>query len=402
MLGDAIKSEFPIFDHHRDLVFLDSAASAQKPAVVLEAMDKFYRTSYTNIHRGVYQLAEAATAGYEKARATGAKFIQAADASEVVFTRGTTSSLNGVAQMLAPGLHPGDEILLTELEHHANLIPWQQVALKTGAGLKFIPVTGEGRLDTSQLGTLISSQTKVVAFSAMSNVLGSMTEVKAIVTAASRASALTVVDAAQYAPHAEIDVQAWGADFVVFSGHKIFGPTGIGVLYGRRELLARLEPFEFGGNMIREVSLTSATWADAPAKFEAGTPPIVEAVGLAVALEFVTKIGWNQITSHEQELMAYALVSLAKLPGVNLIGPKETANRGPVFSFTVQGVHPHDLASILDSVGIAVRAGHHCALPLHKKFGLPATTRASFSIYNTREDVNALVAGIKRAQQMLL
>lgn len=401
MLGKAIKSEFPIFEKHRNLVFLDNAASAQKPNVVLEAMDKFYRTAYANIHRGVYALAEQASEQYEKSRVTTANFINA-DPHEVVFAKGTTSALNGVAQALGASFVSGDEILLTEMEHHANLIPWQQVARAKGACLKFIPVTEDGTLDLTQLGLLLTPQVKVVAFSAMSNVLGTMSPVKKIVAAAKAAGALTVVDAAQYAPHGEIDVKDWDADVVAFSGHKLFGPTGIGVLYGKKELLQKLMPFEFGGGMIQEVTYHDATWAEAPEKFEAGTPPIAEAIGLAAALNFVAKIGWNQIKAHEAELTSAALAEFSKLAGVHVTGSRDAKDRGAVFSFTVDGVHPHDLASILDEVGVAVRSGHHCAMPLHKKLGLPATTRASFTIYNTLEDVNALMAGIKHAQQMLL
>ncbi|MDP3986415.1 MAG: SufS family cysteine desulfurase [Candidatus Veblenbacteria bacterium] len=399
--GSSLKEAFPVFAHHRELVFLDNAASCQKPVVVLEAMDKLYRTSYANVHRGVYQISEAATAQFEGARQDVARFINAASAEEVIFTRNATAALNVAAASLALGLKAGDEVLLTHLEHHANLVPWQEAAKRHQLVLKFIPVTEEGRLDLSSIDELINSRTKVLAITATSNVTGTVTELDKLIPKAKAVGATVVVDAAQAAQHLPLDVQALGCDLLAFSGHKVFGPSGIGVLWGRMELLSSLPPFEFGGNMIQEVSYESASFAPPPARFEAGTPPIAEAVGLGAAVKFIQQIGWGAICDYEEGLTRYALEKLVAVPGLRLIGPSTPEARAPVFSFVLEGVHPHDVASILDGVGVAVRAGHHCAMPLHKRFGLPATTRASFTIYNTEEDVNALVSGLAKARQML-
>lgn len=404
MLGNNIRTQFPLLNlsENKNLVFLDNAASAQKHDSVLKTMDDFYRGSYANIHRGLYRLAEDATTAYENARVMVAKFINASESAEVIFTRNTTNSLNIVASSYCQKLSSGDEILLTELEHHANLVPWQQAARRYQLKLKYIPVTADGRLDLSNISNLCTAKTKVVAVSAMSNVLGTITELELMIITAHKVGAIVVVDAAQAAPHVPIDVQKIGCDFLVFSGHKIFGPSGVGVLYGKRSLLEDLEPFEFGGGMISEVTWDNSTWADIPEKFEAGTPPIVEAVGLAKAVEFVQSIGWNDFLSHEAELTNYGLERLTKISGLHLFGPSDAKNRGPVFSFTTDGVHPHDLASVLDEVGVAVRSGHHCAMPLHRKFGLSSTTRASCTIYNTKEDIDKLVEGIKKAQKMFV
>jgi len=363
-------------------------------------MDEFYRTAYANIHRGVYQLAETATQAYEDARGVVAKFINARETAELSFTRNATESLNTVASSYARQLHPGDEVLLTELEHHANLVPWQQAAKQHRLILKFIPVTLEGHLDLGKLSELLTPKTKVVAVSAMSNVLGCITELDQIIPAAHKVGAIVVVDAAQAAAHIPIDVQGLDCDFLAITAHKLFGPSGIGVLYGKRALLEKLEPFEFGGSMINEVGWQSSTWAELPQKFEAGTPPIAEAVGLGAALKFIMEIGWQKFMALEAELTQYGLEQLNKVQGLHLIGPTTPASRGPVFSFTIDGVHPHDLASVLDEANIAVRSGHHCAMPLHKKLGLPATTRSSFTIYNSREEVDRLVEGIKQAQKL--
>lgn len=402
MLRNNIKTQFPLLNspENKNLVFLDSAASAQKHESVLRAIDDFYRGSYANIHRGLYRLAEASTTAYESARATVAKFINANEPAEIIFTRNTTNSLNMVASSYCQKLFSGDEILLTELEHHANLVPWQQAAKRCQLKLKYIPVTVDGRLDLSNISNLCTTKTKVVAISAMSNVLGTITELESIITAAHKVGAVVVVDAAQAAPHIPIDVQKMDCDFLTFSGHKLFGPSGIGVLYGKRSLLEKLEPFEFGGGMISEVTWDNSTWAEIPEKFEAGTPPIAEAVGLAKAVEFIQSIGWDNFLAHEAELTNYGLEQLAKVSGLHLFGPSDVKNRGPVFAFTLDGVHPHDLASVLDEVGVAVRSGHHCAMPLHRKFGLSATTRASCTIYNTKEDIDKLVEGIKKAQKL--
>lgn len=398
-----IKEQFPIFNApiNKDLVFLDSGASAQKPEQVLKAMDNFYRNYYANIHRGVYKLAEKASAAYEEARAAVANFVNAESPHEIIFTRGTTSGLNLLAASLTTNLTPSDEILLTELEHHANLVPWQQAAQKNNLILRFIPVDKNGQLILSDLNKLINSKTKIVSVSGMSNVTGEITNLKTIIKAAHTARVLTIIDASQAAAHVEIDVKELNCDFLAFSGHKIYGPTGIGVLYGKTELLNKLEPFEYGGGMINEVSFENATWANVPDKFEAGTPPIAEVVGLAEAIKFITKIGWRDIQDHENKITTYGLEQLTKINNLRLVGPTDVNKRGAVFSFVVDKIHPHDLASLLDEVNIAVRAGHHCAMPLHAKLGLIATTRASFGLYNTIEDVDALVAGIKRAQVIL-
>ncbi len=398
-----IKEQFPIFNApiNKDLVFLDSGASAQKPEQVLKAMDNFYRTSYANIHRGVYKLAEKASLAYEEARETVANFVNAESPHEIIFTRGTTSGLNLLAASLTTNLTPSDEILLTELEHHANLVPWQQAAQKHNLILRFIPVDENGQLILSDLNQLINPKTKIVSVSGMSNVTGEITNLKTIIKSAHTAGALTIIDASQAAAHVEIDVKELNCDFLAFSGHKIYGPTGIGVLYGKTELLNKLEPFEYGGGMINEVSFENATWTNVPDKFEAGTPPIAEVVGLASAIKFITKIGWRDIQEHENKITAYGLEQLTKINNLRLVGPTDVSKRGAVFSFVVNKIHPHDLASLLDEVNIAVRAGHHCAMPLHTKLGLVATTRASFGLYNTPEDIDALVAGIKRAQVIL-
>ncbi|HLD86348.1 MAG TPA: SufS family cysteine desulfurase [Patescibacteria group bacterium] len=400
-LGQALKEAFPIFAHHRELVFLDNAASCQKPAVVLEAMDKLYRTSYANVHRGVYSIAETATGLYEGARAKVAKFIGAQNADEIVFTRNATQALNLAATSVAAKLKAGDEVLLTHLEHHANLVPWQAAAKRHQLKLKFIPLTEEGRLDLSNIDELISQRTRVLAVTAMSNVTGTITELDELIPKAKAVGAIVIIDAAQAIQHMFLDVRSLGCDFLAFSSHKMFGPTGVGVLWGRLDMLQKLEPFEFGGNMINEVSYESATFAAPPAKFEAGTPPIAEVVGLGAAVKFMEKIGSQAIADYEKELTKYCLEQLEKVPDLRIIGPLSSDHRGPVFSFVMTGVHPHDIATILDGVGVAVRAGHHCAMPLHKRFGVPATARASFTIYNSAEDVHALIAGLTKVRQML-
>lgn len=401
-LGKALKEAFPIFAHHRDLVFLDNAASCQKPGVVLEAMDKLYRTSYANVHRGVYSISESATAMYEEARGVVAKFINASHSEEIIFTRNATASLNLAAFSVAQLLKPGDEVLLSQLEHHASLVPWQQAAAKYQLKLKFIPINDEGRLDLAKIDELINDRTKVLAVTGMSNVTGTVTELDVLIPKAKSVGALVIIDAAQAIQHLPIDVKELGCDLLAFSGHKIFGPSGVGVLWGKLELLNDLNPFEFGGNMIQEVSFEHASFAPPPAKFEAGTPPIAEVVGLGAAIKFLGQFNGDSILVYENELTRYALSELEKVPGLKLIGPTTPDKRGPVFSFVMEGIHPHDVASILDGVGVAVRAGHHCAMPLHKKFGVPATTRASFTIYNSEEDVHALINGLTKSKQMFI
>lgn len=401
-LGQVLKEEFPLLRQQPDLVFLDNAASTQKPEAVLAAMDKFYRTAYANVHRGVYSLSEEATTQYENARQTVAQFINAASREEVIFTKNATAALNLIAFSLARQLNSGDEVLLSEAEHHANLVPWQVAAARYGLKLKFIPLNQEGRLDLTSIDRVLSARTKILAITAMSNVTGAITDLEKIIPTAHARHITVVVDAAQAIQHLAVDVQAWGCDVLVFSAHKIFGPTGLGVLWGKLDLLHNLEPFEYGGSMIEEVSLDKSTYTQPPTKFEAGTPPITEAIGLAAAINFIKKLDYRLIQTHEEELINYVLDRLPQVPGLRLIGPSQAYLRGPVFSFVIDGLHPHDVASILDSVGVCVRAGHHCAMPLHKKFGLTATTRASFTIYNSEADVNALIAGLNKARQLLI
>ena len=383
---------FPIFTTNQNLVYLDSAASGLKCAPAIEAMTKYYEENGTNVHRGLYNLSEAATAQYEEAREVAASFIKA-EPNEIIFTSGTTASLNMTARLLEQKIKPGDEIVLTHLEHHANLIPWQELAKRTGAVLKFIEIDKDYQLDFESAEKIIGPKTKVVAFTAASNVTGTIIPVKELISLAKKYNAYTVVDAAQFAAHREINVKEWGADFVAFSGHKLYGPTGVGVLFGKAELLNELEPVNFGGEMIREVTYEKSTWADAPAKFEPGTPPIAEAIGLAAAVTFI-----QGAQTDEKELIEYTFTKLKDL--VTIIGPKDS-DRLPIFSFTLGDAHPHDVAEILNREHIAVRAGHHCAMPLMKYLDLVGTTRASFGLYTTKEDIDTLVEGIKKAKEIL-
>ena len=402
MLPPDLREQFPVFAEptNNHLAFLDNAASTQKPAVVLEAIDHCYRTSYANVHRGIYRLSEAATTAYEQARTITARFLHAGQPEEIIFTRNATEALNLVAQTYSQRLKPGDEVLLTQLEHHANLVPWQQMGKRYGFKLRFLPLTAEGRLDLSKLDQYLSARTKVVSLSAMSNVLGTVTELEVIIPRVQALGAVVVVDAAQAASHRPLDVQALGCDFLAFSGHKVFGPSGVGVLYGKRARLEDLAPFQYGGSMINEVTWEDSTWAPIPAKFEAGTPPIAEAVGLGAALEFVMSFSWRDYTAYEDELTRYALSKLLAVTGLHLLGPSTPQARGPVFAFTIDGVHPHDLSSVLDDLNIAVRSGHHCAQPLHRLYNVPATTRASATIYNSKEDFDRLVEGIEKAKRL--
>ena len=394
----AVRADFPVLErriHGRPLVFLDSAASSQKPLSVIQAINNYYRTSHANVHRGIYQLSEEATDAFEKARGRVARFINAQGSQEVIFTRNATESINLVTQSWGrANLRPGDEIVLTEMEHHANLVPWQLIAQEKEARLRFIPLTGDGQLDLSALDGLLTERTRVVAFSQASNVLGTLTPVRQIVDAAHAVGAITLVDGAQGAPHMPVDVQALGCDFHVFSSHKMCGPTGIGVLWGRRELLESMPPFMGGGEMIRRVGLERSEWADLPHKFEAGTPAIAEAIGLGAAVDYLSALGMEAVRAHEKELTAYALERLAEVPGLTVYGPDDVELRGGVVSFVLDNVHAHDIATILDSQAVAVRAGHHCTMPLHKKLGLSATTRASFYIYNLPEEIDRLVESL--------
>lgn len=405
----AVRKDFPIFERTiRDgkrLVYLDSGATSQKPHSVIEAEVDFYRLHNAAVHRGAHQLAEEATDLFEGARAKVATFIGAA-ADEVVFTKSATESLNLVAYAMGNALagnrfhiKPGDEIVISQMEHHANLIPWQQLAARTGATLRWFEITPEGRLDLSQISTLITNKTKVVSITHQSNVLGTINPLHEIVQAAHSVGAVVVVDACQSVPHMKVDVAALGIDFLAFSGHKAVGPTGVGVLWGRAELLEQLPPFLTGGSMIADVSMTSATWAPAPAKFEAGVPNMAQAVGLGAAVDYLSAIGMDVIAEHENLLTADLLKKLLEIDEVALVGPHSMDHRGGALSFTVQGIHPHDLGQFLDSQGIAVRTGHHCAWPLTRSLGVPATTRASLYLYNTIEDNDALINGIQDAMR---
>lgn len=398
----AIRQDFPILArqiHGKPLVYLDSGASSQKPTSVLEAMDRYYQTSHANVNRGVYVLSEEATAAMEQARVKVARFIKAKSAKQIIFTRNTTESINLVAYSWGSAtIRVGDTILLTEMEHHANLVPWQLLAARTGARLEFVPFTEEGLLDQDEYTRLLDqTHPKLVAFTAMSNVLGTITPAKAMIAQAHAAGAIVLVDGAQSVPHLPTDVQDLDCDFLAFSGHKMLGPTGIGVLYGRRELLEAMPPFLAGGDMIRQVTLRSATWNDLPYKFEAGTPAIAETVGLGAAVDYLNALGMDFVQRHEQELVSYALERLHGVEGLALYGP-EASKRGGVISFTLADVHPHDLAQVLDGEGVCVRAGNHCAQPLIDKLGLPATARASFYIYNTPEEVDALAQALEKAK----
>ncbi len=396
-MGEKTRRDFPILSrvvNGHPLVFLDSAASSQKPAQVIEAITRYYETSHANVHRSIHTLGEEATELYEAARDAVRAFIGARSREEVVFTRGTTESLNLVAQAVGRTLAPGDEIVVTEMEHHSNLIPWQMACRDHGAVIRAIPVVGEGYLDLEAFGRLLSPRTKVVAIAHVSNVLGTINPVARIVEQAHRVDALVVVDGAQAVPHLPIDVAALGADFYAFSGHKMLGPTGIGVLHGRREVLERLEPAWGGGEMIKEVWIDHAQWNDLPWRFEPGTPPIAGAVGLHAAVEYLGKLGMTQVAAHEQSLTAATMDALARIPGVTLYGPRNPEMKGAVVAFNVEGFHPHDGAALLDQRGVAVRAGHHCAQPLMKRLGIAGTLRASFSVYNTAADVERLAEAV--------
>jgi cysteine desulfurase/selenocysteine lyase len=405
----AIAKDFPILGRTiRDgkrLVYLDSGATSQKPHVVIDAELDFYRLHNAAVHRGAHQLAEEATDAFEGARQIVANFLNAG-VDEIVFTKGATESLNLVAYAMgnaAPGnrfhLTAGDSIVVTEMEHHANLIPWQQLAARTGATLKWFSVTDDYRLDLSNIDSLIDSTTKVVALTHQSNVLGTINPLDAITRRAHDVGAVVVLDACQSVPHMAVDVKALDIDFLAFSGHKAVGPTGVGIFWGRAELLADLPPFLTGGSMIENVTMESATWAQAPKKFEAGVPNMAQAVGLGAALTYLTTIGIENIHRHEVELTAYLLSGLSAIKDLRIIGPATTELRGGSISFTLGDIHPHDLGQYLDSQGIAVRTGHHCAWPLTRKLGVPATTRASLYLYNTTEDLDALIEGVQGAQK---
>jgi cysteine desulfurase / selenocysteine lyase len=400
-LDEQTRGDFPILSrivNGHPLVYLDSAASSQKPRSVVEAMARYYETSHANVHRSIHTLGEEATELYEAARDRVQRFVNAVAREEIVFTRGTTDGIGIVAEAIGRTLRPGDEIIVTELEHHSNLVPWQVAARDRGARIRAIPLIGDGILDLDAFDRMLSSRTRVVAVAHVSNVLGTIVPVGDIVARARRAGALTLVDGAQAVPHMPVDIPSIGCDFYVFSGHKMLGPTGIGVLYGRRAVLEALEPARGGSEMIKEVWIDRATWNDLPWRFEPGTPPIAEAVGLTAAIEYLEKLGMERIRDHTQALAVEAAEQLSAIPGVRVFGPRR--ERGAVVAFSVDGLHPHDVAAALDADGIAVRAGHHCAQPLMRWCGVVGTSRASFSVFNSPEDVGLLahaVAGLGRA-----
>lgn len=400
----AIRADFPILE--RDvypgvpLVYLDSAASSQKPTTVIQAMDDYYRGYHANVHRGIHRLSEDATNAYEGAREAIARFINAPDSAEIIYVRNATEAFNLVAYSWGrTNLGPGDEILLTEMEHHANIVPWQMTAEATGATIRYVPFLEDGTLDLSTLPELLSERTKIFSFTAVSNVFGTINPVKQLVDAAHAVGALAMVDAAQAVPHMAVDVQAWDCDFTAFSGHKMCGPTGIGALYGKRALLEAMPPFMGGGDMIRRVTLEGSTWNELPYKFEAGTPSIAEAIGLGTAVKYLNHIGMDEIHAYEQFITNYALEALSEVPGIRLLGPP-AAQKAGVAAFTLKGVHPHDISELLDKIGVAIRAGHHCAMPLHQKLGLNSSARASFYLYNALPEIDKLIEGLHQVRKV--
>ncbi len=399
---ERLRRDFPALAQEvrgRRLVYLDNAATAHKPRAVLEAVQHHYACEYSNVHRGVHWLSERATEAYEGAREKVRAFLNAPDRREIVFVRGTTEAINLVAASWGgANLRPGDEVLVTEMEHHSNIVPWQLVCERTGAVLRVAPIDDDGNLLVEEFERLCGERTRIVAVTQLSNALGTINPVRRLVEIAHAHGALALVDGAQAAPHMPVDVQALGCDFYAFSGHKLYGPTGIGVLWARRELLEAMPPYQGGGEMIRQVTFEGSTWAPPPAKFEAGTPHIVGAIGLGAAIDYVRGVGLEAIARHERELLAYADEALAEVPGLRVIG--RARERAGLVSFVFDDIHPHDVGTILDHEGVAVRAGHHCAMPVMQRYGVPATARASFALYNTREDIDALVAALHRVRSM--
>jgi cysteine desulfurase/selenocysteine lyase len=404
--GTAIRADFPVLNQDpnasgKRLAFLDSAASSQKPAAVIETLDDYYRRYNANIHRGVYQLSEEATQRYEAARHTVADFINAPAARECIFVRNTTEAINLVAYAWGrQDINACDLIVLTVMEHHSNLVPWQLLAEERGAELAFVRMTPEGRLDLGHLDKLLAREPKLVAFSHVSNALGTIHDATEITRRAKAAGATVLIDGAQSVPHFPVDVQAIGCDFLAFSGHKMLGPMGSGILWGRAELLEAMPPFMGGGSMIRKVELSGTTWADIPAKFEAGTPAVGDEIGLGTAVEYLDRLGMDRVHAYEEELAGYALERLAEVPRLTIHGPTTTDARAAVFSFSLGDVHPHDVAAILDGENVAVRAGHHCCQPLMRELDLMATTRASFYVYNDHDDVDRLISGLHRVHDI--
>ncbi|WP_441251539.1 cysteine desulfurase [Kitasatospora sp. McL0602] len=405
--GDALRKDFPILQRvlhdEKPLVYLDNAATSQKPQQVLDALTGYYERHNANVHRGVHVLAEEATALYEGARDKVAAFINAPSRDEVIFTKNASESLNLVANMLGWADEPyrvdaDSEIVITEMEHHSNIVPWQLLSQRTGAKLRWFGLTDEGRLDLSDIDELITEKTKIVSFTLVSNLMGTINPVEAIVRKAQSVGALVLIDASQAAPHMVMDVQALEADFVAFTGHKMLGPTGIGVLWGRQELLEDLPPFLGGGEMIETVTMGASTYAPAPHKFEAGTPPIAQAVGLGAAIDYLSNIGMERIAEHEHTITEYAMARLQEVEDLRIIGPRTAVDRGAAISFVLGDIHPHDVGQVLDEQGIAVRVGHHCARPVCLRYGIPATTRASFYLYSTPADVDALIDGLQHVR----
>jgi cysteine desulfurase/selenocysteine lyase len=412
---EAIRADFPILSrtvrNGKKLVYLDSGATSQKPRAVLDAERDFYENHNAAVHRGAHQLAEEATDLYEEARRTIGRFIGTADEREIVFTRNTTEAINLVAYALSNAatakeeafrryaVGQGDEIVVTEMEHHGNLVPWQQLCERTGATLRWLGLTDDGRLDLSDLDTVVNERTKLVAVTQQSNILGTINPIAPIVERAHAVGALVLVDGAQSVPHQPVDVQAMGADFLAFSGHKMLGPTGVGVLWGRYEILDALPPFLTGGSMIEVVRMEGSTFAAPPQRFEACVPMTAQVIGLGAAVDYLTALGMDRVEEHEKAITGYALQRLQEIPGVTVIGPPDTVARGGAVSFTVEGIHPHDVGQVLDDLGVAVRVGHHCAWPVVRRYGVPATTRATFYVYTGYDDIDALADGVREAQR---
>ncbi len=398
---EKVRQDFPIFSqkiHGKRLTFLDSGASAQKPKAVLDAVQKAYTLTYANVHRGVHHLSQQSTDLYEKARETVRAHMNAVSIDEVIFTKNATEAINLVAQSYGQmALQPGDEILLSYLEHHSNIVPWQLIAERTGATVKAVPVDENGEFLMEEYLKLLSPKTKIVAMTHISNAIGTIVPVKEIIDAAHNMGVPVLIDGSQAMPHMKVDVQALGADFYVFTGHKVFAPTGIGVLYGKSEWLEKMPPYQGGGDMINRVTFEKTTYATGHSKFEAGTPPIVQAIGLGAAIDYVNGIGFDAIAAHEQALLAYATEQLSALNSVRIIG--QAKKKAAIISFVIEDVHPHDVGTIVDQSGVAIRVGHHCAQPLMDFFDVPSTSRASFALYNNREDVDALVSSIKTVQE---
>ena len=394
-----IKEDFPIFRNNPDLVFLDNASTTQKPQSVIDTLSHYYENYNSNIHRGIYQIAEKATAAYEKSRDKVTKFIGAGDRRSIVFTKGTTESINLVANSWGgQNLKPGDEVLITEMEHHSNIIPWQLICERTGADLKYIPIYEDGTLDLSNPEKYFTNKTKIVCVIHQSNVFGTVNPIKEIVKLAHDVDALGLVDGAQSTPHLRVKVGELGCDLFAFSGHKMMGPTGVGALYAKPELLEAMNPFLGGGEMIRKVTMEGSTWNDIPWKFEAGTPNIAQVIGLGSAIDYINEIGLDRIADYENELLKYAQEKLQSISGINIYGTAK--DKGAVISFNLEKIHPHDVAHILDTYGIAIRAGHHCAQPIMKKLNVAATNRASFYIYNTLEEIDQLAEGLRKSVKL--